>query len=257
MNDRIILISNDDGVNAPGINILAGIMRWYGRVCIVAPEEPMSGMGHAVTVRHPLRLRKLEETEGFSRFSCNGTPADAVKLGIQVVLRKKPDLVVSGINHGSNASINILYSGTMAAVLEGVISGVPSIGFSLADYAYNADFSACEKYIRKVVENVLQHGLPDGTCLNVNIPPQPASQIRGIRICKQGQGMWMEEFDERRDPHNREYYWLTGAFASLTDGEDTDDWALQNNYVSVVPAQVDLTAYKSLEIIKKWSWNAE
>ncbi len=257
MSERIILISNDDGVNAPGVTILADIMRQYGRVCIVAPQEPMSGMGHAVTVRHPLRLRKLEEREGFSRYSCNGTPADAVKLGIQVVLRAKPDLIVSGINHGSNASINILYSGTMAAVLEGVISGVPSIGFSLADYSYHADFSACEKYVRKVVENVLHHGLPEGTCLNVNVPPCPADRIRGIMVCKQGQGMWMEEFDERRDPHNREYYWLTGAFASLTNGNDTDDWALQNDFVSVVPAQVDLTAYKSLEILQKWSWNDE
>ncbi|HNS18456.1 MAG TPA: 5'/3'-nucleotidase SurE [Bacteroidales bacterium] len=257
MNDRIILISNDDGVNAPGINTLADIMQGFGKVCIVAPQEPMSGMGHAVTVRHPLRLRKLEEKEGLLRYSCTGTPADAVKLGIQVVLKTKPDLIVSGINHGSNASINILYSGTMAAVLEGVISGVPSIGFSLADYSYHADFSACGKYVKRVVEKVLQYGLPAGTCLNVNIPPAPADQIKGIRVCHQGQGMWMEEFDERRDPHNREYYWLTGAFASLADGKDTDDWALQNNYVSVVPAQIDLTAYKSLEIIKRWSWDAE
>ncbi|HOW26719.1 MAG TPA: 5'/3'-nucleotidase SurE [Bacteroidales bacterium] len=257
MNDRTILISNDDGVNAPGINVLAAVMRNYGRVCIVAPQEPMSGMGHAVTVRHPLRLRKLEEEEGFSRYSCNGTPADAVKLGIQVVLRSKPDLLVSGINHGSNASINILYSGTMAAVLEGVISGVPSIGFSLADYSYHADFSACAKYVRIVVENVLNHGLPAGTCLNVNIPPVAADRIRGVRICKQGQGMWMEEFDERKDPHNREYYWLTGAFASIPNGRDTDDWALENNYVSVVPAHMDLTAYPAIELIKKWSWDAE
>ena len=257
MTNKTILISNDDGVNAPGINTLAAIMRKYGRVCIVAPQEPMSGMGHAVTVRHPLRLRKLEEEDGFLRYSCNGTPADAVKLGIQVVLRARPDLIVSGINHGSNASINILYSGTMAAVLEGVISGVPSIGFSLADYSYLADFSACEKYIRKVVENVLQYGLPEGTCLNVNIPPVTAEKIRGIRICKQGRGMWMEEFDERKDPHHREYYWLTGEFASISNGRDTDGWALQNNYVSVVPAQIDLTDYRTIELIKKWSWDAE
>lgn len=257
MSDRMILVTNDDGVHAPGLEALAAIMRHYGTVTIVAPQESQSGMGHAVTVRHPLRIRKYEETPGFARYSCNGTPADAVKLGLQVVLKAKPDLIVSGINHGSNASINILYSGTMAAVLEGAIMGIPSIGFSLTDYSHYADFSACENYVRKVVGNVLEHSLPQGTCLNVNIPAVAADQIKGMRVCRQGQGMWVEEFDERLDPHHRHYYWLTGIFTSTADGMDSDDWALKNNYVSVVPVHVDLTAHQFMETIKGWNWNAE
>jgi 5'-nucleotidase len=257
MKERIILVTNDDGVSAPGLIELTRIMRDYGQVVVVAPQEAMSGMGHAVTVRNPLRLKKIEEEDGFERYSCNGTPVDSVKLGTQVVLRRKPDLVVSGINHGSNATVNILYSGTMAAVLEATIDGIPSIGFSLTDYSHHADFSGCEKYIRKVVENVFENGLPAATCLNINIPAIPRDEIKGIMVCKQGKGMWVEEFDERRDPHNRDYYWLTGMFKSFENGQDTDEWALRNNYVSVVPVHFDLTAHHELDTIKNWSWDAD
>jgi 5'-nucleotidase len=178
-------------------------------------------------------------------------------MGIQVVLRRLPDLVVSGINHGSNANINILYSGTMAAVLEGTLAGIPSIGFSLMDYSRHADFSACDEYIRSVVTNVIREGLPAGACLNVNIPAISKDEIKGIKVCKQGRGMWVEEFDARKDPHNRDYYWLTGVFRSFENGSDTDDWALRNGFVSVVPVHYDLTAHQTIDTIKKWKWNAE
>lgn len=257
MEKPVILVTNDDGIHAPGIDLLAKIMRDYGRVVVVAPQEPMSGMSHAVTVKVPLRLRLVSKETDFERYSCNGTPVDAVKLGQRVVLRRRPDLVVSGINHGTNSAINILYSGTMAAVLEASIEGIPAIGFSLSDYSFNADLSACETYVRIITESVLKHGLPGFTSLNVNIPAVAASEIKGIKICKQGKGAWVEEFDERKDPRDRDYYWLTGAFKSSENGHDTDEWALAHNYVSVVPVHFDLTAHHAISELKKWNLHAE
>jgi 5'-nucleotidase len=252
-----ILITNDDGIFAPGLRALIAVMRKMGRVIVVAPDKAMSGTGHAITVRNPLRLHLITEEEGYLEYSCNGTPVDCVKLGEQVVLNSKPDLLVSGINHGSNASINIVYSGTMAAVLESAISGIPSIGFSLLDYSHLADFSACEPVVRLIAEQVLNNGLPDGVCLNVNIPAVNIHEIRGIKVCRQGRSKWVEEFDTRTDPHKKDYYWLTGYFNHLEENEDTDQWALANNYVSVVPVHFDLTAYYALSTIQQWNLDAK
>jgi 5'-nucleotidase len=255
-NRPTILVTNDDGYFAPGLRVLIEVMRELGDVVAVAPDQPMSGTGHAITVRHPLRLHLIEESEGYREYSCNGTPVDCVKLGEQVVIKSKPDLMVAGINHGSNASINIIYSGTMASVLESAIGGIPSIGFSLMDYSQHADFSACKKYIRVIAEKVLENGLPDGVCLNVNIPKANSHEIKGMKVCRQARSRWLEEFDTRRDPHNREYYWLTGIFEKLEDSEDTDQWALENNYVSVVPVHYDFTAHYALQTIKQWDLDA-
>lgn len=224
-----------------------------GNVVVVAPDQPMSGTGHAITVRHPLRLHLIKQEEGYLEYSCNGTPVDCVKLGEQVVLKRKPDLLVSGINHGSNASINIIYSGTMAAVLESAIGGVPSVGFSLLDYSHHADFSSCGPFITRIAEKVLTDGLPDGVCLNVNIPAVNGHEIRGIRICRQGRSRWVEEYDSRTDPHKRDYYWLTGFFEKQEENEDTDQWALENNYVSVVPVHFDFTAHYALATLQNWN----
>lgn len=232
-------------------------MRERGKVVVVAPDQPMSGVGHSITVRLPLRLHLIASEAGYLEYSCNGTPVDCVKLGEQVILKTKPDLLVSGINHGSNASINIVYSGTMAAALESSIGGVPSIGFSLLDYRREADFSKCLPYIRLITDKVLSNGLPDGVCLNVNIPAVNGSDIKGIKVCRQGRSRWVEEFDTRTDPRQRDYHWLTGYFEKLEENEDTDQWALENNYISVVPVHFDLTAHYALTTLQQWNFDAE
>jgi 5'-nucleotidase len=196
----------------------------------------------------------MDEGDGYVEYSCNGTPVDAVKLGEQVVLGDKPTLVLSGINHGSNASVNIIYSGTMAAVIEATIDGIPAIGFSLNDYSRNADFNAVDDYVRTIIRNVLDNGLPAGICLNVNLPAVPKKEIKGIKVCRQASGRWAEVFDERLDPHNRRYFWLTGVFEDGDTSPDTDSWALANNYVAVVPVHYDLTAHKAIEEIKEWKF---
>lgn len=252
----LILITNDDGIHAPGLRYLIETMRPLGDILIIAPDKPQSAMGHAVTIQSPLRIQTITETPGYREYSCNGTPADCVKLGEKVILRGKPDLIVSGINHGSNASINVLYSGTMAAVIEGAMENVPSIGFSLNDYSHSADFKHCGKVIAQVASKVLQNGLPDGVCLNVNIPAQNGSPMKGIKVTKQAKAYWDENFDERKDPHKRDYYWLKGEFVNLEESEDNDHWAVNNNYVSIVPIQIDLTAHHLIETIKGWNLEA-
>jgi 5'-nucleotidase len=232
MTKPLILITNDDGVHAPGLRMLIKVMRQLGDVLIVAPDKPMSGMGH--------------------EYSCSGTPVDCVKLGQKAILGRKPDLVVSGINHGSNASVNVIYSGTMAAVIEGALENIPSIGFSLDDYSHAADFSDSEPYVRSIAENVLKNGLPEYTCLNVNIPAMNGSPIKGIKIVRQAMAFWEEKFDQRQDPHMRDYFWLTGVFKNHDKGEDTDEWALRNNYVAVVPIHFDLTSHKTIPLLKNW-----
>jgi 5'-nucleotidase len=254
MKKPLILVTNDDGIFAPGIRKLIEIARQIGRVVVVAPDTPMSGMAHAITVKVPLRLIKIAEEKNYVEYSTNGTPVDAMKLGEKVVINGKPDLVVSGINHGSNASVNIIYSGTMAAVLEASIDGIPAIGFSLLDYSQKADFSAVEDYIKTIMNNVLQNGLPEGVCLNVNIPAVKKEEIKGIKICRQAKGRWDEKFEERTDPHQRNYYWLTGVFKNGDADKDTDTWALLNNYISVVPVHTDLTAQKAVTELKKWKF---
>ena len=252
MNKPTILITNDDGIFAPGLRKLISIARPLGNVVVVAPDSPMSGMSHAITVKTPLRLHKLAEEEGYVEYSCNGTPVDSMKLGEKIVVKGKPDIVLSGINHGSNASVNIIYSGTMAAVLEANIDGIPAVGFSLLDYSHKADFSGLESWIETIVRNVLDNGLPEGVSLNVNIPAIPRDEIRGIKVCRQAKGRWEEDFDERTDPHSRDYYWLTGVFKNGDPAKDTDTWALTNNFISVVPVHYDFTAHKHIAGIRKW-----
>ncbi len=240
----IILITNDDSVNAPGIRALVESVKGLGKVIVVAPDKPQSGMGHAITIGHPLRLQKVNIFEGVEAYSCSGTPVDCVKLAVDKVIHRKPDICISGINHGANHSINVIYSGTMSAALEAAIESIPSIGFSLLDLSIEADFTAAKKYARILVEHVLNSKKNDKhLCLNVNIPLGEEKLIRGIKICRQAYAKYEEEFDERKDPHGKKYYWLTGEFLNFDKGKDTDVWALKNNYVSVVPVQFDLTNY--------------
>ena len=241
----LILISNDDGITAPGIAVLVRVMRRIGEVVVVAPDSPQSGMGHAITVGNPLRLdpSRLFEAQGVEAYECSGTPADCVKLAKHHVLKdRRPDLVVSGINHGSNSSVNVLYSGTMSAAIEAAIEGLPAIGFSLCDYSHDADFAHAEEWVENLARQALAHGVPAGTALNVNIPKKQAQPIQGVRLCRQARAKWQEKFDLRHDPYNRPYYWLIGSFVNEDEGEDTDEWALAHNYVSIVPCQYDLTA---------------
>jgi 5'-nucleotidase len=255
MKKPTILITNDDGIKAGGLRYLVSVIRELGDVLVVAAEKSNSGQGHAITARAPLRLDLVEKTEGYAEYVCNGTPVDCVKLGEQIILKRKPDMIVSGINHGSNASVNIMYSGTMAAVIEGCIAGVPSIGFSLDDYESSADFSACGEFIREISMKVMKEGLSAGICLNVNIPAVPKEEIKGVKICRQANARWVEEYEERADPRGRDYYWLTGYFEKLEENEETDQWAMENKYISVVPVHYDLTSHKSIETIKSWNLN--
>jgi 5'-nucleotidase len=232
-------------------------MRQLGDVTVIAPDKPQSGMAHAVTIQTPLRIHEIASEEGYREYSCSGTPVDCVKLGQKVLLKQNPDLIVSGINHGSNSSINILYSGTMAAVLEGAMENIPAIGFSLNDYSYHADFAHCGQYITAICSNVLKHGLQAGVCLNVNFPVRNGEAIKGVKVVRQGRAIWDESFDERKDPHKRNYYWLQGKFVDLDEGTDTDQWAIRNNYVSVVPVQIDLTAHQAIESINQWNFSTE
>ncbi len=246
----LILITNDDGITAPGIRALIEAVSDLGDVVIVAPDSPQSGMGHAITISKPLRLDKTDIYKNLKAYQCSGTPADCVKLAVDKVLHRKPDLLISGINHGSNSSINILYSGTMSAAMEGAIEGIPSVGFSLCNFAYDADFSAAKKIVKIICKNTLKNGLPVGTLLNVNIPN--VSELKGIKVCRQANAKWQEEFDERKDPNGRNYYWLTGKFVNNDKGDDTDEWALANNFVSVVPVHFDLTAHHAIAFVNEW-----
>jgi 5'-nucleotidase len=256
MQKPVILVTNDDGIMAPGIRNLISFMLDIGEVVVVAPDKGQSGMGHAVTITHPIRLEKIAVNGDHQEYSCSGTPVDCVKLAVNKVLHRKPDILVSGINHGSNASINVIYSGTMSAAIEGAMEGIPSIGFSLLDFRLNADFVAARKFIQQIVRNVLKHGLPKGNCLNVNIPAVKENEIKGIRICRQANANWVEEFDHRKDPRGKDYYWLTGKFQLHEDVDETDEWALANKYISVVPIQFDFTAHKLIPELKNWNFNA-
>lgn len=253
-NKPIILITNDDGITAPGIRNLADAMSILGEVVIVAPDSPQSAMGHAITISKPLRLDKVEVPGGFTAYQCSGTPVDCVKLAVNKILHRKPDLLVSGINHGSNSSINVIYSGTMSAAMEGAIEGIPSIGFSLLNYALDANFVAAKHYAGVIAKNILQYGLPEGVLLNVNIPDLIKSKIKGIKICRQANAKWVEEFDERLDPYKRKYYWLTGKFKNFDKGVDTDEWALANGYISLVPVQFDFTAHHAMSHLNELNW---
>ena len=249
----LILVTNDDGVTAPGILSLIEVVKTIGDVIVVAPDKPQSGMGHAITINATLRINKVNIYGVQEEYSCTGTPVDCVKIAINKILKRKPDLIVSGINHGSNMSINVIYSGTMSAAVEGAIEGVPSIGFSLMNDSIDADFTACKKIVKTIVNQVLKNGLPKGVCLNVNIPKVKFEMLKGIKVCRQAKANWIEELDERKDPSGKTYFWLTGRFENYDKGKkDTDVWALENLYVSVVPTQFDMTAHDSIKILEKW-----
>lgn len=239
----VILVTNDDGIMAPGIMNLVEAVKDLGKVVVVAPDKPQSGMGHAITIGHPLRLTKVNVFGDIEAYSCTGTPVDCVKLAVDKILHRKPDLCLSGINHGANHSINVIYSGTMSAAVEAAIESIPSAGFSLLDYSIEADFSGSRKYARMIVEKMLTTPMDKHTVLNVNIPPLPASHLKGLSICRQAYAKYEEDFIAREDPHGKMYYWLTGEFVNFDKGKDTDVWALANGYVSVVPVQFDLTNY--------------
>jgi 5'-nucleotidase len=237
----IILVTNDDGITAPGIRNLVAAVKPLGDVVVVAPDSPQSGMGHAITIGHPLRLDRVDIFEGVEAWQCSGTPVDCVKLARDKVLHRRPDLCVSGINHGANHAINILYSGTMSAAMEAAIEGVPSAGFSLLDFSFDADFSVAAMVARTISQKLLRGGLPPSALFNVNIPKVSKEHFKGMKLCRQANARWEEEFDKRIDPRGRDYYWMVGAFVNDDTAGGTDVDALEEGYASVVPIKFDLT----------------
>jgi 5'-nucleotidase len=251
----VILVTNDDGLEAKGLQALIEVVKPLGKILVVAPAEPQSGMSHAITVKVPLRISHVSEEENLSIYKCYGTPVDCVKMAFNHLLKGKPDLLVSGINHGSNAATSVFYSGTMAAALEGSINEVKSIGFSLLNLDHDANFTGAMHFTRLIIRQVLENNLPGNLCLNVNIPDGPIEHIAGVKICRQNKGYWREEFDKRTDPLGKHYFWLTGYFHNTEPGAtDTDEWALENQYVSIVPMQTDLTLYTALDELNSWNF---
>jgi len=250
MNKPLILITNDDGHEANGIEVLTRLMMQIGDVVVVAPDGPRSAQSNALTVTHPIRFKKIEEKEGLIRYVTTGTPTDCVKLALNEIVERRPDLVVAGINHGSNSAINVIYSGTMGAVLEGCENGILSIGFSICDHSLEADFSLFEPFVLQITREALKNGLPHATCLNVNAP---IGEIAGIKVARQCDGRWTKEYAKRTDPRGGSYFWLTGNFENHEpESEDTDEWALDHGYISIVPTKIDLTAYEAIESVAKW-----
>jgi 5'-nucleotidase len=252
--EPLILISNDDGITSPGIRVLVEEMKKLGKVVVVAPDKAQSAMGHAITINMPLWLTHVELFDNVESYQCSGTPVDCVKLAIDKILPRRPDLMVSGINHGSNSSINVIYSGTMSAAMEAAIDGMNAVGFSLCNYSWDADFEPLRKYVSSIAKAVLRNKLPYGTLLNVNIP-NTDNPINGIKVCRQAKAKWKEDFDKRLDPFGRNYYWMTGDFVNMDEGDDTDEAALKAGYISVVPTMFDLTDYKQKEQISNWNFD--
>jgi len=250
----IILVTNDDSINAPGIKALVEAVKDLGRVVVVAPDKPQSGMGHAITIGNPLRLNKVHLTDGVEAYTSNGTPVDCVKLAVDKILHRKPDICFSGINHGANHSINVIYSGTMSAAMEAAIESIPSAGFSLLDFSLEADFTAAKTIVKKIAIQMLSKKLDKHLLLNVNIPAVPEKLIKGIKVCRQAYAKYKEDFVERKDPHGKLYYWLTGIFVNFDKRKDTDVWALKNNYVSIVPVEFDFTDYEVKKKLESWKF---
>ncbi len=252
----LILVTNDDGITAPGIRKLIQVMNEIGDVVVIAPDSPQSAMGHAITINSTLHCTKIDVEEGTHlEYSCSGTPADCVKLGVNEILDRKPDLCVSGINHGSNSSINVIYSGTMSAAVEAGIEGIQAIGFSLLDYSWSANFDAIKNYVKKITISTLENKIPSNVVLNVNFPKLSEKEIKGIKICRQARAYWVEEFDKRTNPMGQDYYWLTGKFVNKDKGEDTDEWALSQGFISVVPIEFDLTAHHVIQELNTWNFD--
>lgn len=248
----LILITNDDSIYSKGIRNLIEAVKDLGEIVVVAPSLPQSGMGHAVTLNVPLRLEKIKRFDGIEHsYTCSGTPVDSVKIARDIILDRKPDICLSGINHGSNSSINIIYSGTMSAAVEAAIESIPSVGFSLCDHDLDADFTLAREVVRKITIQMLAHPTPTNALLNVNIPKVSIENFKGYKVARQAIAKWEEEFEERRDPRGGLYYWLTGKFVNHDKGHDTDEWAIANNYVSIVPVQFDLTSYTNIDYISK------
>jgi len=253
MNKPLILVTNDDSIVSPGIRTLIEIMKTIGDVVVVAPDSPQSAMGHAITLNNTLHIDKVNlDKDLIHEYSCSGTPVDCVKMAVRELLKRKPDLCVSGINHGSNSSINVIYSGTMSAAVEAGIEGIPAIGFSHLDYSWETNLEPIKKWVKKITLEVLEKGLPEGVVLNVNFPKEKTGTIKGVKVCRQAKANWEEKFDKRTNPQGKEYYWLSGEFVNHDKGQDTDEWALENGYVSIVPVQFDLTAYHAIQTINNW-----
>lgn len=251
MSRPLILVTNDDGITSGGIRALVEVASELGDVVVVAPDSPQSAMGHAITIELPLWLKKSTVFGDIEAYECTGTPVDCVKLAKNVILKgRTPDLCVSGINHGSNAAINIIYSGTLSAAMEASLEHTPSIGFSLLDFSHDADFEPAKPFVKHIISFILENGMEDGSLLNVNIPKLATEDIKGIRVCRQANARWIEEFAQAQDPRGRTYYWLTGRFVNEDEGQDTDVWALENGYISVVPSMHDLTNYRMLPSLK-------
>lgn len=252
----LILVTNDDGITAPGIKALIGVMSEIGNVIVVAPDKPQSATGHAITINNTLYLNKVsEDNDPITQYNCSGTPVDCVKIAVSEILKQKPDLCVSGINHGSNSSINVIYSGTMSAAVEAGIEGIPAIGFSLLDYEWKANFEPVLSFVKKIALEALENGIPEGVVLNVNLPKLKENEIKGIKICRQAKAMWVEKFDKRVTPQGRDYYWLTGELLDQDKGEDTDEWALKHGYISIVPVHFDMTAHHAMQQLNTWNLN--
>lgn len=253
--ERLIFLTNDDSYMSTGFRAAVELAREFGRVVAIAPDRVQSGMSQAITINSPLFMREVEASDDTTIYAFSGTPVDCAKIAFDhIFAERKPDLVLSGINHGSNAAINVMYSGTMGAAIEGSFYGVPSIGLSLDDHAPDADFRGAVKYGREIIASVLAAAdmLPRPLCLNVNVPRCAEGDIRGIRLSRQTRGFWREEFYARQDPHGRDYYWLTGAFQNAEpEAEDSDEWALAHGYVAVVPVQTDMTDYRMLNSLRE------
>ncbi|MDA8558765.1 5'/3'-nucleotidase SurE [Flavobacteriaceae bacterium] len=251
----LILVTNDDGISAPGIRTLISAMNTIGDVVVVAPDSPQSAMGHAITINSTLHCNAIKIDDGPQKeYSCSGTPADCVKLGINEILDRKPDLCVSGVNHGSNSSINVIYSGTMSAAVEASVEGIPAIGFSLLDYSWDADFETIKEHIINITKKALKEGIPEGNALNINFPKLKEADIKGIKICRQANAYWVEKFDKRKNPQGKEYYWLTGEFINKDEGHDSDEWALKNGFISIVPVKFDMTDHDNIKKLKNWDF---
>lgn len=246
----LILISNDDGYEAKGINTLAEIARKYGDVIVVAPDGPRSGASLSVTFNNIITTKLIKQDQGLQIFSCSGTPGDCIKMGIANICRQTPDLILGGINHGDNSAVNVHYSGTMGIVIEGCMKGIPSIGFSYCAHNANANFTPMRPYIEKIIDSVLTDGLPKGVCLNVNAPD--ITSYKGIKVCAMGNGIWKNEWNKRTSPRGLDYYWLVGEFESTDSvNDETDHVYLSKGYVTVTPTKIDITAYETYEALKK------
>ncbi|EAY15802.1 Acid phosphatase surE, putative [Trichomonas vaginalis G3] len=248
----LILISNDDGYSAKGITALIEAVQPLGELIVMAPDGPRSGYAGSITTSSILTAQLVRKEDDLTVYKCSGTPVDCIKLALNSYVPRKPDLILGGINHGDNSSVNVHYSGTMGIPIEGCMKGVPSIGFSLCNLSWDADFSATIPIVRKLSEKVLKEGLPEGVCLNVNIPD--LKEFKGVKVCRQSKSIWDKEYVEKIHPRGSKYYWLHFDFLNLEpDAEDTDRWALKNGYVSITPTKVDVTAYEAMKNLESFN----